>query len=389
MRTWVLCLAVVALVGCNTNARRNPPQAVKPTPDAYRRPPQASTPAVPMAPRAPVAKAPSVASSPFRWYDRIADAQMAARAQGKLILVGSTKPGCGLCEKFRTQIVPAASVNLDAVAVGYFYDITRPEDPRVDRVLRANLPNATLMPLVGFLTPDLQWVHGFWGGRDVGQFLSDIAVARRIYPVTVAVLPEAAAGPVEVAVVNEYGETEWSAPGDVWPAAEDAIGPEETLAVATAPAAPTLVPSAPAFPPVGSSAIVATQAPAPIVVAPPPPAAPVEPPAPVAAPPAPSVEAPAAAPVHERAGDEAWAREALRTALAQIREGNFDEARRTLAEVSRAVPQSSLAREADKGTVAIYNARRIQGAQAEERSRLIERARKDLGGSMWGELFSS
>ena len=33
--------------------------------------------------------------------------------------------------------------------------------------VRSKLPGASLMPLVGFLTPDVSWVHGFYGSRSV------------------------------------------------------------------------------------------------------------------------------------------------------------------------------------------------------------------------------
>ncbi len=121
-------------------------------------------------------------SGGLTWYRSFAQAQAAARAEGKLVLVASTRPGCGLCETFRNQTAPACRGELARVAVGYVYDITRPEDRSVDAALRANLPGAKLMPLVGFFTPDLAWVHGFWGRHDAGQFRADIATAARAVP---------------------------------------------------------------------------------------------------------------------------------------------------------------------------------------------------------------
>ncbi|MDA1194263.1 MAG: hypothetical protein O2894_03690, partial [Planctomycetota bacterium] len=174
----------------------------------------------PATPAAPSYRSAPAAGGPIRWHTTLADAQNEARASGKLILVMSTKPRCGLCDKFKTQIAPATAGELSRVAVGYIYDITRPEVRDVDRLLRANLRGADLMPLVGFVTADMQWVHGFWGQRSVQQFRGDIARATSIHPVRSASIrvqeaPEAARF---AAVVNEFGETEWAAPEDVWPA---------------------------------------------------------------------------------------------------------------------------------------------------------------------------
>ena len=56
------------------------------------------------------------------------------------------------------------------------------EIDEIDQILRANLEGASLMPLIGFLTADLQWVDGFWGARTVQQFRADIANAARKNP---------------------------------------------------------------------------------------------------------------------------------------------------------------------------------------------------------------
>ncbi|MDF1701447.1 MAG: hypothetical protein P1V36_09860, partial [Planctomycetota bacterium] len=207
--------------------------------------------------RAP-AYAPSTApvGGPITWHTRLADAQAQARASGKLILVTSTKPRCSLCKKFKDQVAPAAGAELTRMAVGYIYDITRPEVRDVDRLLRANLRGADLMPLVGFITADLQWVHGFWGQRSVQQFRGDIARATSIHPVRTAALDPraapyqgdlrvqpatAAAAPRLGMVVNEYGEKEWGSAADIWPEGD----PEPIDAITGAPAGlPTTVPAA-------------------------------------------------------------------------------------------------------------------------------------------------
>lgn len=426
MRTSIAAGLALLAVACTGQQEAPPARSVArpvPAPAPYRPMAAAPTPAPRPAP-APMAMAP-MPGGPIHWHSRIAEAQAEARASGKLILVGSTKPGCGLCDKFAHETAPQCSGRLTQMAVCYMYDITRPEDGRVDRTLRANLPGAVVMPLVGFLTPDLQWVNGFSGPRSVSEFMGDIEVARRTYPVGVSALPveTRVSGPA-TAYVNEYGETEWSAPAGGWPAPEDAL--KGTSAVAAAPVAPALEPLAAtpapaavepapvpaALPAAEPVAFVTAPSPSPEPAPAPEPAAlpawsaPLAPlPAGVAASSGPVVSLPVAAepapqaPVVEPAPvvalaprgpmslSEEEARESLARALRLIRESRFDEARDTLRLVSRALPNTALAREADKGGVAVYNARRIAEADADRRAELTERARRDLGATMWAPLF--
>ena len=445
----------------------------------------------------------------YSWNNRLADAQARARQTGKLILVSSTKPGCTLCDQFKNQIVPAVAAEADAISVGYVYDITRPEVRQVDQILRANLKDASLMPLIGFLTPDLRWVHGFWGARTVQQFRGDIATAAQASGRRTADAggPAGPIGTVQgddgsrlASVVNEYGEQEWSLPGDVWPAGEDpepidaitgtpdaddaadavsaAMGAAPVVADNTLPPmddslppidampdtpAPTpvaasgnsLPPLGGDMPPLGGDAPTAVAQPTPTPrvattgpripgnqIPPPPSTLPPMAPRPVAsrpstpqpmrtpqpsqplqpvtqpmptptvandpyAPPAGRVamgtntvpalpathrwSAPAAtdnrpaAPVQQ----QDWGRAALDRAYAQIEGARYDAARETLAQIKQRYPDSSYAREASKGSVALYNAKRIRTASSEaEKERYRARAKRDLGTSMWGRLFS-
>lgn len=374
--------ALVLLAACSSGGQARPATVRNYGPEASA--PYVGSRAAP--PAGPVAMAPT---GGFYWHTRLADAQAEARATGKLILVMSTKPNCGLCEKFKTRIVPQAVHRVQPVAVGYVYDITRPEVAAVDRTLRGNLRGADLMPLVAFLTPDLRFVHGFWGVRTLAQFLGDIETAARIYPVSSASLQRVQAGPVLSAVVNEYGEPEWSPPGDVWPEGEpepiDAIPGAPTLAQAPEPVQP---PAAP----------VRTAAPEPVVVAPaavpappPPPAAVVvTEPAPYVGIQAPIIEPPVESPPEPEAPVASWGDQALQSALADIRGGRFGSARSTLDRVQQELPDTAQAREAVRGCVALYNAKRIRNATSNsERSRYLARARRDLGSSMWGTLFGS
>lgn len=121
---------------------------------------------------------PATPADRIPWFERIVDAQAAARAEGKLIFITSTKPHCSLCMKLKDRIVPQVWSELSKGCVLYVYDITRPESRAVDALVRANLQGAYVMPLAGFVTPDLEWRHGFFGGTHAQKLLSDYATAR-------------------------------------------------------------------------------------------------------------------------------------------------------------------------------------------------------------------
>ena len=85
---------------------------------------------------------------------------------------------------------------------------------------------------------------------------------------------------------------------------------------------------------------------------------------------------------------EEWAETELARAKEQISARKLDEARMTLAQVvARTDPESELSAEAGRGTVAIYNIRRIAKAEGAEKDRLREQARRDLANTRWASLF--
>jgi hypothetical protein len=80
----------------------------------------------------------------------------------------------------KNQIIPSPEISMElgSVAVGYYDDVDRNPGSPSFQILRQNLPDAIMLPLCGFLTPDLRWVHGYSGGRDAGRFRAEIAMAR-------------------------------------------------------------------------------------------------------------------------------------------------------------------------------------------------------------------
>ncbi len=428
MGRWLIFVAAPLLAACSGGS------STPPRPRSVARPMTAPAPYRPTQAQSPQG---APAGGPVVWLHQLADAQAQARSSGRLILVGSTKPGCTLCEKFMDEIAPQCGGRLNQLAVAYVYDIMRPENSRIDQLLRRNLLGAILMPLVGFVTADLVWVHGFAGPRTAQEFMGDIETAARLHPRRLASL-RSVNGPAlaQVSFVNEFGETEWSAPADVWPKPQDALGAQPALAVAapsTTPAAGVLAAAPATFPavspePVASepvadpavgwspapaaAAVASTTAPSidatpsidpgpaiapaphrevgPVVAltssdvspAPEPPFVPATLPAPLPPLAAPSPAAIAAVPM-----DEAAARASLGRAFDLIRQGQYDLARDELRRVSRSLPHTNMGREADRGGVAVYNARRISEADSQQRPDLAAQARKSLTGSMWVALF--
>lgn len=416
----IVCVALALLaVGCSSGqpapaqatgvATYGPTSQTAPPPPRYAQPPapQYAQPTPRYAQPAPA----YASSGAFRWHTRIQDAQAQARREGKLILAGSTKPGCSLCDQFKDQVVPQAGTRVSSVAVGYMVQALAPEAPTIWQQLKANLAGSGLMPLVGVFTPDLRYLTGFGGPTDNTKLMNALATARRLYPVSARAprhaVPQQAV-PQQVgrtrrvagttARLNEYGEYEWTPLEELYPRPEDALTPDAVVAAA----APVLPPAAASAPtrvaPVPTTVAVAPPRPPPIAP-PPPPASPVavnRTTPRTAVPVVPARARPArkqvATPPASRAPDpalEAWGAVALRRALQQIEDGQLDEARTTLAEIGARLPDSALAREAAKGAVAVYSARRIAEAQGREQELLREQAERNLGRSMWGVLFRS
>lgn len=103
----------------------------------------------------------------LEWYRTLDEACAAARAQGKLVFVDSSRLACGNCRALVGRILPCDIVRdrIRAAAVGYADDCDSP-DPRTWAMFGRFLPNAVMLPLVGFVTPDLQWVTGWSGFAD-------------------------------------------------------------------------------------------------------------------------------------------------------------------------------------------------------------------------------
>ncbi len=103
----------------------------------------------------------------LEWYRTFDEAACAARAQGKLVFVDSGRLQCGNCRTLISRILPSDVVRgrIRALAVGYADECDSP-DPRTWSLFGRYLQGAVMLPLVGLVTPDLQWVTGWSGSTD-------------------------------------------------------------------------------------------------------------------------------------------------------------------------------------------------------------------------------
>jgi hypothetical protein len=334
-----------------------------------------------------------------------------------MVFIEAGRDQCSNCMLLKNTIIPMpeTSASLGAAAVGYYDDVDRTPYSDAFNALQRNLPSAGSLPLCGFFTPDMQWIHGFSGHTDASHFRQQIATAsasyRRIAAVDETQVPAGAATPPtfpdsELASVPaaSAGEGEIDLGMDL--SAEPRVAPAMDMAPATA-LAPYVPPVAapPTAPPVQDPAFVEPAAPPappavvqppvapPTVVVPPSAPTPIAPPettVPPVAPPAAEAPASPAASVPSGVapppGDES-PRDALRRAAAALATRDFAKARSILSTVKVQARGTPEGREADKGEVAIYGLRRVDAASGAQRAAIAAQARQDLQGTVWASLF--
>ncbi len=211
------------------------------------------------------------------WYTSLDDAQAVARASGKLIFIESGRRACGNCRHVVEQVLPASNVRsrIAAIAIGLAEDCDE-SDSRVSNLLTAGVPDATVLPLCGFVTPELRWVTGFSGYMDPASFSGHLSRAEDRYEQLTryrkSKLPLAPA-PVCPTPAPEYAKpTPRPIPVPPPPAPRALPPPASPVAPArpTTPMLPAPRPIAPAPGPVAGP-VMPTPAPTAQPVAPPPP----------------------------------------------------------------------------------------------------------------------
>jgi len=116
------------------------------------------------------------------WYTNLGEAQAVARSTGKLIFVDSGRLECGNCRQLMERILPVEPIRsrIGAIAIGLSDDCDE-TDASVSALLNSNLPAANMLPLVGFLTPELRWVTGWSGGTTPGEVMRHLSIAEARY----------------------------------------------------------------------------------------------------------------------------------------------------------------------------------------------------------------
>jgi hypothetical protein len=102
------------------------------------------------------------------WYCDLTAAQAAGRASGKLLFIEYGRRACCNCRTLVSRVLPAPAVKsrMAASCIGLAADCDEP-DPRVEAVFRRSMPDASLLPFVAVVSPDLEYVTGWQGAIEV------------------------------------------------------------------------------------------------------------------------------------------------------------------------------------------------------------------------------
>jgi hypothetical protein len=295
----------------------------------------------------------------------------------------------------KREVIPSGSVNeaLGSMSVGLYDDVDRTPYSDAYNILAGNIQGAGTLPLCGWVTPDLRWVHGFWGRRDATKFLAEISTARSAYQ-RMASLARPATGP-QVGALPSIGSLPDAELADVSaeltddkmidtaaPAAASPIaptGPAPVLATATPEAAPVVADAEPVAPSVPVAPIADAGANPPVFASM----------APGALPPMTPAGAVAGTPASTEDAARAWARDELKRAASALASRQYAEARSILSGVHEKAKGFPESREADKGEVAIFNLRKIEKAgMSAEADKVRAAAQRDLKDTVWMSLFA-
>lgn len=335
------------------------------------------------------------------WHATWAQASAAARRSGRLVFLDLGREACSGCRELVEQVLPSAAVRtrLARVAVGWAADADR-QEPFVLALRREHLPYASMLPMMGFVTPEGRWVAGQDGRIEVREFLGLLARAEAALAAQPAPRVADAAQEAPAALPPPRVRAPAPALAPRPPAAQHAPAPAPAPALAPvrsfAPAA-----EAPrisglrlrfadgALP--GDRPLAEEHAPAPMLApapAPAParratPAFPLPPPMPA------GVSASVA--LAPTSGAVARAPEpALEEALALARAGRRGEARARLEALRRQVPGTPAGREAQRGLDALGALDELvllQQADPARAEALREARRRALGDTRWAVLF--
>ncbi len=219
----------------------------------------------------PAEAAPTIASTahPYfndrgtlAWYGDLNAAQAAGRASGKLLFIEYGRRACGNCKILVAQVLPAPAVKsrISAACVGLAADCDEP-DPRVEAVFQKSMPNASLLPFVAVVSPDLEYVTGWQGGIEIAGCCAELGkieawrerAARRGNSTCKPVTPEPSAVPAQPTIAAKPMPA--PAPRAAHPAPAPAASAPCSTPTARVGNAPPVGASPHAGPPIGGQAV--------------------------------------------------------------------------------------------------------------------------------------
>lgn len=296
------------------------------------------------------------------WCTCLDKARTAAQSSQRLIFVEYGRRECRNCRILVERILPNVKDRLSAACVGLAADCDEP-DPRIEAIFRASMPNASMLPFVAILTPDLKWVTGWEGGvgaDEVVRHLGSAESAQRSMKAraAAATCPTAPRGAMTVdAATTKPGGLAVGPTAPVktptW-TAEDASKAVNLLAAARAAAARG-----------EHGTVLALDADAARL----------------------PVRADPAAWKTLVATSAAWCERSLASAVDAARARKCDQAAEHLGALRRAAASGPVAVEAERGERAVDLARRIEATPVAERTKMLEVARTTFRGTRWSILF--
>ncbi|MCC7138963.1 MAG: hypothetical protein IT460_11120 [Planctomycetes bacterium] len=291
------------------------------------------------------------------WSTTLDGAVASARASGRLVFIEYGRRECRNCKILVQKILPALGVRerASAACVGLAADCDEP-DPRVQAIFQAAMPDASLLPFVAIVTPDLRWVTGWQGGIGADEVVRHLAKAEALRARPCAAPTRAAPPPAAATTAAPRG----LAVGPTAPAAAAADDPAERTR-----AAALLARARDADTRGAHGEVLRLDAEAAKL--------------PLRADPAAW-----AALVTRAAG---WCDECLRAAVASARAGRCGDASKWLESVRAGAAGTPAATEAEAGERAVALVATLESASPTDRARGVAQARERYRGTRWSRLF--
>jgi hypothetical protein len=301
------------------------------------------------------------------WYVDLQEAQLAARAQGKVLFIEYGRKECTNCRTLVSRILPTAGLRerFVANAIGLAADCDEP-DPKLEALFKIGLgPDAKALPFVAFASPDLEWIGGWAGGIDVPGCASrlDAAEAWRARASAARAAAKRAAPPRPTTPVAP--RVNGAVPATVRPLGVGPTAPRTPTTEELTRARDALAKAKTASAAARHGEVLRLDASAgrsPVRVEP-------------------EIWA------QLRRTAMQWSEERLSTAAARARDKKRDEASRLLVEVSIECAGCPPGVDAERGKTALFRLQILEAVPAERRAHARQEAAKEFSGTRWATLF--